>query len=83
MTKSVTIKLDDGLLREARHLAVDESQSFTTWVAGLVQQRVEQERGYRAAAQAAIASMEDGANGDYGSGKKFDRGDLYSGRVRG
>lgn len=33
---NVTLKLPDDLCREARHRAVDESKSLSTWVADLV-----------------------------------------------
>jgi hypothetical protein len=33
---NVTIKLPDDLVREARHRAVNQSQSLSAWMAGLV-----------------------------------------------
>ena len=33
---NVTLKLPDDLCREARHRAVDESKSLSTWIADLV-----------------------------------------------
>ena len=37
---NVTITLDDELCREARHRAVDEGKSLSSWLAGLVRQEV-------------------------------------------
>lgn len=37
---NVTITLDDDLCREARHRAVDEGKSLSSWLAGLVRKEV-------------------------------------------
>ncbi len=37
---NVTITLDDELCREARHRAVDEGKSLSSWLAGLVRKEV-------------------------------------------
>lgn len=46
---NVTLSLPDDLLREARHLAVDEGVSLSKFVARSLEQRVESVRGYRSA----------------------------------
>ena len=46
---NVTLSLPDQLLREARHLAVDEGVSLSRFVAISLEQRVAAVRGYRAA----------------------------------
>ena len=76
MVKSVTIKLEDSILQEARHLAVDEHSSFTGWVAKLVTNEVEQKRGYSQIAEEAITSMDNARESNW----RFDRDDLYSDR---
>jgi hypothetical protein len=37
---NVTIKLDDGLCREARHRAVDADLSLSGWIADLIRERL-------------------------------------------
>ena len=37
---NVTIKLDDTLCREARHLAVDANLSLSGWIADLIRERL-------------------------------------------
>ncbi len=37
MLKNITLKLDEQLLTRIRHLAVDENQSVSAWVAALIQ----------------------------------------------
>ena len=46
---NVTLSLPEDLLREARHLAVDEGVSLSRFVALSLEQRVEAVRGYRMA----------------------------------
>ena len=37
---NVTITLDDDLCREARHRAVDEGKSLSSWLAGVIRREV-------------------------------------------
>jgi hypothetical protein len=37
---NVTITLDDDLCREARHRAVDEGKSLSSWLAGVIRKEV-------------------------------------------
>jgi hypothetical protein len=46
---NVTLSLPEDLLREARHLAVDEGVSLSRFVALSLERRVEAVRGYRMA----------------------------------
>ena len=46
---NVTVSLPEHLLRQARHLAVDEGVSLSRFVALSLEQRVEAVRGFRAA----------------------------------
>ncbi len=36
MNRNVTLRLDEAVLRKARHAAVEQDQSLSEWVAGLV-----------------------------------------------
>lgn len=39
---NVTLKLPDEMVREARHLAIDENTSLSALVAGLLEERIKQ-----------------------------------------
>jgi hypothetical protein len=36
MTRNVTLRLDEAVLRKARHAAVEQDQSLSEWVAALI-----------------------------------------------
>ncbi len=36
MTKNVTLRLDEAVLRKARHAAVERDQSLSEWLAALI-----------------------------------------------
>ena len=36
MNKNVTLRLDEAVLRKARHAAVEQDQCLSEWVAGLI-----------------------------------------------
>jgi hypothetical protein len=57
---NVTLSLPDDLLREARHLAVDEGVSLSRFVAMSLEQRVEAVRGYRLARQRQLRLLREG-----------------------
>jgi len=76
---SVTIKVDEKLLREARHEAVNNDQSLTAWVATLIEQHLSARKSFRASASKIIQSMRDARTG---SGMKFDRESLYHERLK-
>ena len=59
---NVTLSLPDDLLREARHLAVDEGVSLSRFVALSLEQRVEGVRGYRAARDRQLGLLDKGLN---------------------
>ena len=40
MGKNVTLRLDESVLRKAKHAAVEREQSLSEWVAGLIAQAV-------------------------------------------
>ena len=63
---NVTLSLPDDLLREARHLAVDEGVSLSRFVALSLEQRVEAVRGYRTARQRQMRLLQQGL--DLGTG---------------
>jgi hypothetical protein len=43
MGKNVTLRLDESIIRKARHAAVEHDQSLSEWVGGLITQAVSKE----------------------------------------
>ena len=59
-TQNVTVSLPASLVREARHLAVDQGISLSRFIAQLLEERVEASRRYRAARQRQQRLLETG-----------------------
>jgi hypothetical protein len=57
---NVTVSLPERLLRELRHLAVDEGMSLSRFVARSLEERVETIRRYRAARERQLQLLQDG-----------------------
>ncbi len=57
---NVTLSLPDDLLREARHLAVDEGLSLSRFVARSLEQRVEALRSYQTARKRQLQLLYEG-----------------------
>ena len=60
MAKNVTLKLDDAILRKAKHLAVEQNTSLSQWLADLIVQRVSGNSGYAAARRRAVRRLDAG-----------------------
>lgn len=58
--RNVTVSLRDDLLREARHMAVDQGLSLSRFLALLVEERVDAARRYRAARERQLQLLEKG-----------------------
>ena len=41
MTKNITLRMDDELLKKAKHVAVENDMSLSSWIAGLVERETE------------------------------------------
>ena len=57
---NVTVSLPDDLLREVRHLAVDEGLSLSRFVARSLEQRVDALSRYRSARERQLQLLRDG-----------------------
>jgi hypothetical protein len=57
---NVTISLPDDLLREARHLAVDQGLSLSRFVARALEQQVGQRRAYEVARESELRRLREG-----------------------
>jgi hypothetical protein len=60
MTKNITLRLDEGILKEARHRAVEADQSLSQWVTGLITREVGNDEAYERAKKRAIRRMRKG-----------------------
>ncbi len=60
MLKTITLKLDEQLLTRIRHLAVDENQSVSAWVATLIQKSLNEADHYEQARREAIDVLDAG-----------------------
>ncbi len=60
MARNLTLRLDDSVLRKARHLAVEEEKSLSQWVADLIAQSVARNQDYAAVRRRAVARLERG-----------------------
>ena len=57
---NVTVSLPDDLLREVRHLAVDEGLSLSRFVARSLEERVDATKRYRGAREHQLKLLRDG-----------------------
>jgi predicted transcriptional regulator len=60
MAKNVTLKLDDAVLRKARHLAVEQNSSLSQWLTDLILEQVSGRPGYAAARRRAVKRLDAG-----------------------
>ena len=57
MTRNITLRLDEKILRRLRHLAVDRQTSVSAWVGELVTRAVEELDGFEPARKRALRDM--------------------------
>ncbi len=60
MGKNVTLRLDELILRKAKHAAVEQDQSLSEWVAGLITQAVSKKARSLSAREKALKHLERG-----------------------
>ena len=58
--KNVTLRMDEKLLRRARHIAVDRGQSLSAWMTAQLSEAVNRTRGFAAARRRALARLQAG-----------------------
>lgn len=74
MNKNVTLRLDEAILRKARHAAVETDQSLSEWVANLIVSAVSQQERHSKARKSALKRMEAGF---HLGGKPLSRDEIY------
>ena len=62
MTRNVTLRLDEKLLTDLRHRAVDEHLSLSAWVVSVLQSTVTQDADRERVRRRALAHLEQGFN---------------------
>jgi hypothetical protein len=58
MSRNVTLRLADGILKEAKRSALEADKSLSQWVADLIAGSVTREQAYRQARDRALKRME-------------------------
>lgn len=79
MTKNVTLRLDETVLKQARHKAVEADQSLSRWLADLITRNVTRSDGYEKAKRRALKYMKEGLPMQ-SDGKPFSRESLHERR---
>ena len=75
--QNVTITLPADIVREAKHLAVDEGVSLSRFVAKLVEERVRAAREFRGAREEHLRLLEKGFNLGTNGNITWSRDDLH------
>lgn len=60
MNKNVTLRLDEAVLRKARHAAVDQEQSLTEWVSELIMRATSEKDRFSSARERALKRAQKG-----------------------
>ncbi|HSF18291.1 MAG TPA: DUF6364 family protein [Vicinamibacteria bacterium] len=74
MTKNVTLKLDETLLKKCRQIAVSKDKSLSQWVAELMARAVDEQSGYARARRRALTRLD---RGFHLGGKPLSRESLH------
>ena len=74
MTKNLTLRLDEAIVKDAKRAAVEADKSLSRWVADLIQQAVSQDVAYERAKKRAAMRMK---RGFHLGGKPFARESLH------
>jgi len=74
VSKNVTLRLDEGVLRKAKHLAVEHDQSLSQWVAQLIAKAVTNQESFEEARARALKRIK---KGYHLGGRAAKRNDLH------
>jgi hypothetical protein len=74
MTKNITLRMDEQLLKDVKHIAVEEDMSVSAWITQTVEKAAKKDVRYEEAKAFIMKAMEDAP--DYG-GQKFTRDELH------
>jgi len=77
MTKNITLRMDEKLLRKAKHIAVANDMSLSAWITRIVEKEARQDTRYEEVRAKALKVLEN--PGHYG-GKMFSREEIHERR---
>ncbi len=60
MTRNVTFRVDERLLTELRHRAVDAHMSLSAWITSVLEEHVRADRNFKQARRRALKQLETG-----------------------
>ena len=60
MTRNLTLRLDEAVVKDAKRAAVEADQSLSKWVAELIQQTLSQDAAFERAKRRAVTRMKKG-----------------------
>jgi hypothetical protein len=58
MGRNLTLRLDEGVLRQAKHAAVEQDQSLSEWVSGLIAHALARRKRSQSAKESALKHMD-------------------------
>jgi len=77
MTKNITLRMDEEILRKAKHIAVEHDMSLSAWLTQVVEKETRQNTGYEETKAKALKVLE--SPGHHG-GRKFTREEMHERR---
>ena len=76
MTKNITIRMDEQLLKDIKHIAIEEDMSVSAWIAQTVEKAARQNVRYDEAKTFIMKAMEEAQ--DYGDGgRTYTRDEMH------
>ena len=76
MTKNITLRMDEQLLKDVKHIAVEEEMSVSAWITQVVKRATRKDVRYEEAKAFIMKAMEEAP--DYGDGgKTFTRDEMH------
>ncbi len=74
MTKNITLRMDEQLLKDVKHIAVEKDMSVSAWIVQVVERAAKNSMRYHEAKAFIMKAMEEAP--DYG-GQTFTRDELH------
>ncbi len=62
MAKNITLRMDENVLKQAKRAALEQDQSVSQWVSGLIAQAVARDSTYAAARRRALRILDTGVH---------------------
>ena len=69
MTKNITLRMDEQLLKDVKHIAIEQDMSVSAWINQLVEKATKKDLRYEEAKAFIMKAMEEAP--DYGDGGKI------------